>query len=148
MIIRQLTWIIITLWVGGLWVTGLSASLLFDTISDKQLAGSVAGQLFEMMSYIGIVSSLLLLAQRFFAFGMQSIKQPYVWLISLMLLLVLVGYFGIQSHLAQLKDDAYPVAVMQSDYARQFAAWHGVSGVIYLIECLLGAALVIVSNRE
>lgn len=145
--LRQLMWIVTTFWVGGLWVTGLSASVLFDTISDRQLAGNVAGQLFAMMSYIGIGSSLLLLSQRFFEFGTQSIKQPYVWIISTMLLLILIGYFGIQSHLAQLKADAYPIAVMQSDYASQFAAWHGVSGVVYLVECLLGIALVIVSRR-
>ena len=146
--LRKLTGLVITFWVGGLWITGLSASILFDTISDRQLAGSVAGQLFEMVSYIGIASGLLLLAQRFAEFGMPSLKQRYVWIILAMLLLILVGYFGIQSHLAQLKADAFPVEVMQSDYAKEFAIWHGVSGVIYLMECLLGAALVLISWRE
>lgn len=146
--LRKLTGLVITFWVGGLWITGLSASILFDTISDRQLAGSVAGQLFEMVSYIGIASGLLLLAQRFAEFGMPSLKQRYVWIILAMLVLILVGYFGIQSHLAQLKADAFPVEVMQSDYAKQFAIWHGVSGVIYLMECLLGAALVLISWRE
>lgn len=145
---RKLTALVITFWVGGLWITGLSASILFDTINDRQLAGTVAGQLFEMVSYIGIASSLLLLVQRFIEFGMSSVKQRYVWIIGTMLLLILVGYFGIQSHLAQLKADAYPVEVMQSDYAKQFAIWHGVSGVIYLVECLLGVALVLISWRE
>jgi len=146
--LRKLTGLVITFWVGGLWITGLSASILFDTISDRQLAGSVAGQLFEMVSYIGIASGLLLLAQRFVQFGMPSLKQRYVWIVGTMLLLILVGYFGIQSHLAQLKADAFPVEVMQSDYAKQFAIWHGISGVIYLMECLLGAALVLISWRE
>lgn len=146
--LRKLTRLVITFWVGGLWITGLSASILFDTISDRQLAGSVAGQLFEMVSYIGIASGLLLLAQRFAEFGMPSLKQRYVWIIGAMLLLILVGYFGIQSHLAQLKADAFPFEVMQSEYAKQFAIWHGVSGVIYLMECLLGAALVLISWRE
>lgn len=145
---RHLTWMVITLWIGGLWITGLTASLLFGTIGDRQLAGNVAGQLFAMMSYIGIGSSLLLLTQRFLAYGMQSVKQPYVWIVSAMLLLILIGYFGIQSHLAQLKADAYPVEIMQSDYARQFAIWHGVSGAVYLVECLLGVALVLNRSRE
>ena len=144
--LRKLTGLVITFWVGGLWITGLSASILFDTISDRQLAGSVAGQLFEIVSYIA--SGLLLLAQRFVEFGMPSLKQRYVWIVGTMLLLILVGYFGIQSHLAQLKADAFPVEVMQSDYAKQFTIWHGISGVIYLMECLLGAALVLISWRE
>jgi hypothetical protein len=146
--LRKLTGLVITFWVGGLWITGLSASILFDTISDRQLAGNVAGQLFEMVSCIGIASGLLLLMQRFIAFGLPSLKQRYVWIIGAMLLLILVGYFGVQSHLAQLKADAFPVEVMQSDYAKQFAIWHGVSGVIYLMECLLGTALVLISWRE
>ena len=101
-----------------------------------------------MVSNIGIASGLLLLAQRFVEFGMPSLKQRYVWIVGTMLLLILVGYFGIQSHLAQLKADAFPVEVMQSDYAKQFTIWHGISGVIYLMECLLGAALVLISWRE
>jgi hypothetical protein len=145
--LRKLTWLVITLWVGGLWITGLTASVLFDTINDRQLAGSVAGQLFEMVSYIGIASGLFLLGQCLVEHGLKSLKQPYVRIISVMLLLILIGYFGIQAHLAQLKADAYPVDVMQSSYASQFAAWHGVSGVIYLIECLLGVALVIKSRQ-
>ena len=146
--LRQFTALLITFWVGGLWVTGVIASILFDAIDDRQLAGNVAGQLFEMVSYIGIASGLLLLAQRFIAFGVQSLKQRYAWIIMSMVLLILVGYFGVQSHLAQLKENAYPIDVMQSVYAGQFAAWHGVSGVIYLIECLLGAMLVILAWRE
>jgi hypothetical protein len=142
--LRQFTALIVTFWVGGLWITGLIASILFDTINDRQLAGNVAGQLFEVVSYIGLASGLLLLVLRFIAFGLPSVKQRYVWIIMSMVLLILVGYFGVQSHLAQLKENAYPVEVMQSAYAGQFAAWHGVSGVIYLIECLLGAMLVMI----
>jgi hypothetical protein len=37
--------------------------------------------------------------------------------------------------------------VMQSTHASQFATWHGVSGAVYLIECLLGVALVINSRQ-
>lgn len=146
--LRKLTGLVITFWVGGLWITGLSASILFDTINDRQLAGTVAGQLFEMVSYIGLASGFFLLVQRFVACGVHSLKQPYVWVVSSMLILILIGYFGVQSQLVQLKADAYPTEVMKSAYASQFAAWHGVSGVIYLLECLLGAMLVMLSWRK
>jgi len=131
-----------TFWVGGLWMTGLTASILFNVIEDRQLAGEVAGQLFATVSYIGIGSALFLLAQQFVEQGKASFKQSEYWIVMAMLLLIVVGYFGIQAHLVQLKAAAYPVAVMQSEYAKQFATWHGVSGVVYVIECLLGIALV------
>lgn len=46
--------IVIALWAGALWMTGISAYVLFDTLQDKQLAGAVAGKLFTVVSYIGM----------------------------------------------------------------------------------------------
>ena len=43
--LSRLNLIVITLWVGALWTTGLSAYVLFDSLQDKQLAGSLAGKL-------------------------------------------------------------------------------------------------------
>jgi len=123
-------------------MTGVSANILFDTIADRTLAGGVAGQLFSTISVIGFVCGLSLLTARFVSDKTASLKQPYVWIIVAMLLLVAIGYFGIQPLLAQIKVDALPNDVMSSEHASRFAAWHGVAGVVYLIECLLGAALV------
>jgi len=147
MMLRRLTPIVTTFWVGSLWMTGISASILFDTIEDRQLAGNVAGHLFTTVSYIGLASGLYLLAQRFIEHKMASLKQRYCWIVFSMLILIVVGQYGIQPLLAQLKADALPVDVMSSINASQFAAWHGVAGFVYLIECLLGIALVLSSQR-
>ena len=141
--LRKLTLIVISFWVGGLWMTGLSASILFDTISDRSLAGSAAGELFATISNIGLVCGLLLLLEYFFAKSDASFKQPYFWIIVAMLLLVATGQFGIQPLLAQIKVDALPNDVMSSGHADRFAAWHGVAGIVYLVECLLGIALIL-----
>jgi uncharacterized membrane protein YhaH (DUF805 family) len=145
--LRKLSMIVITFWVGSLWMTGISASILFDTILDKQLAGNVAGHLFTVVSYIGIVSGLYLLAQFFFENNTELAKKSYFWIVLLMLVLVLLGQYGIQPLLAQIKADALPADVMSSPQAGQFAAWHGVAGVVYLIECLLGVGLVLKNQR-
>ena len=42
--------LLLTLWVGALWMTAITASVLFHTISDRQLAGLVAGKLFTIVS--------------------------------------------------------------------------------------------------
>ncbi|MFW5431503.1 MAG: DUF4149 domain-containing protein [Methylophilaceae bacterium] len=145
--LRKLTLVIITLWVGGLWMTGLTASILFDTISDRSLAGNVAGQLFTTISYIGLVCGLVLLVERFISYQSACYKQRYFWIIVAMLLLIVIGQFGIQPLLAQIKADALPSDVMSSEHANRFAAWHGVAGVVYLIECLLGIALVLKAKQ-
>lgn len=139
----RLNLIVITLWVGALWMTGLSAYVLFDTLQDKQLAGSLAGRLFTIVSYIGMASALYLLIQRLIDYGTSALKQSFFWAVLVMLLLVLAGHFGIQPLLAQLKADAMPADVMHSVFASRFKNWHGVASVAYLAECLLGFVLVL-----
>ena len=140
---NKLTLIVITLWVGALWMTGLSAYMLFDTLQDKQLAGALAGKLFMVVSYIGMASALYLLIQRFLNFGASALKQGFFWAVFVMLLLVLAGHFGIQPLLAQLKTSALPNDVMSSVFASRFSRWHGIASVAYLVECLLGIVLVL-----
>ncbi|MES2499645.1 MAG: DUF4149 domain-containing protein [Pseudomonadota bacterium] len=139
----RLNLIIVTLWVGALWMTGLAAYVLFDTLQNKQLAGNLAGRLFTIVSYIGMVSAIYLLVQRFMHYGTAALKQSFFWAVFVMLLLVLAGHFGIQPILAQLKHAALPNDVMQSVFANRFKNWHGVASVAYLMECLLGFIVVL-----
>ena len=141
--LSRLSLIVITLWVGALWTTGLSAYVLFDSLQDKQLAGSLAGKLFTVVSYIGMVSGLYLLIQRLLDYGTGALKQSFFWAVFVMLLLVIAGHFGIQPILAQIKADAMPADVMHSIFAERFGKWHGVASVAYLVECLLGFVLVL-----
>lgn len=141
--LSRLNLIVITLWVGALWMTGLTAYVLFDTLRDKQLAGSLAGRLFTIVSYIGMASATYLLIQRLLDNGTAALKQGYFWAVFVMLLLVLAGHFGIQPLLAQLKHAALPNDVMQSVFASRFKNWHGVASIAYLIECLLGFVVVL-----
>lgn len=139
----RLSLIIITLWVGALWVTGISAYVLFDSLQDKQLAGMLAGKLFTVVSYIGMVSAFYLLVYRLVQYGTAALKQAFFWAVFVMLLLILAGHFGIQPILESLKAQALPADVMQSVFADRFRNWHGVASVAYLFECLLALVLVL-----
>lgn len=141
--LNRLNLIVVTFWVGALWMTGLTAYVLFDTLQDKQLAGSLAGKLFNIVSYIGVASALYLLIQRLLDYGTGALKQGFFWAVFVMLLLVLAGHFGIQPLLAQLKTDALPNDVMQSVFADRFRNWHGIASIAYLLECILGFVLVL-----
>ena len=123
--LSRLNLIVITLWVGALWTTGISAYVLFDSVQDKQLAGSIAGKLFTVVSYIGMASGFYLLIQRLLDYGTRALKQGFFWAVFVMLLLVLAGHFGVQPILAQLKADAMPSDVMHSIFAERFGKWHG-----------------------
>lgn len=135
--------IIITMWVGALWTTGAVAYVLFNTLADSQLAGQLAGNFFNYVSYLGLFSAFYLLIHRLFSNGTLALKQLYFWAVLVMLLLVLAGHFGIQPILAQLKIDAMPGDVMQSVFVNRFKTWHGVASIAYVVQCLLGFVVVL-----
>lgn len=141
--LSRINLIVITLWVGALWMTGLTAYILFDTLQDKQLAGSLAGKLFTIVGYIGLVSAIYLMIQRLLGYGTGALKQSYFWAIFVMLLLILASHFGVQPILAQLKVDALANNITQTVFADRFKTWHGVASVAYLLQCLLGFVLVL-----
>lgn len=139
----KLALVVVTLWVGALWTIGyVVAPALFHQLQDRQLAGNLAGELFTLVAYIGFASAFYLLLQRLLRFGGQALKQGLFWIVVLMLLLTLAGHFGIQPLMAALKAQAMPADVMNSVFASRFKTWHGVSSIAYLIQSLLGLALV------
>ena len=144
----KLALISMTLWVGALWAIGyIAAPTLFYHLPDRQLAGSLAGQMFTLVAYIGMACGTYLLLNRVTKFGGQAFKQGFFWLVLLMLLLTLAGHFGIAPIIAQLKADALPADVMHSVFADRFATWHGVASIAYAIQSLLGLLLVIRASR-
>lgn len=135
--------VLLVAWVGGLWAIGyIAAPTLFAELSDRQLAGNLAGELFKWIAWVGIVAGSYLLVHRLGRQGLPAFKQSYFWIVLAMLLLVLGQQFGIQPVMQALKDQAMPQAVMESAFRSRFAAWHGISSVVYLIESLLGLVLV------
>jgi hypothetical protein len=141
--------VVVTLWVGGLWAIGyVAAPVLFANLSgNRMLAGTLAGNLFTVGAYVAIgcaaYALIYLLAQR----GTGALRMATFWIVVVMLLLTLAGHFGIQPILAQLKAQVFPHNVMQSIMRDRFAAWHGVSSVLYLIQSLLGLVLVLRKAR-
>jgi hypothetical protein len=136
-----------TAWVGGLWATGyLAAPVLFFAQPDKQLAGMLAGHMFTWMSYVGMVCGAYLLLHRLSMFDRTPTQKQIVWILTSMLLITLILQCGIQPMMAALKVQALPLDVMQSALASRFKVMHGISQILYLIQSLLGATLVVKSR--
>ena len=141
--------ILATLWVGGMWAIGyIVAPVLFSRLGDRALAGMVAGKLFSLIAWIGIASAVYLLVFRLVRHGSAVFRQGVFWIVLLMLALVCAGEFGVQPIMAALKEEALPKQVMESVLRDRFAAWHGVSSVLYIIQSLLGAAMVVLLGRS
>ena len=141
--------IALTLWVGGQWAVGyIVAPALFYTLTDRALAGALAGKLFTLVAYVGIACAIYVLLFRLVRFGGACFRHAIFWLAALMLALTLVGEFGVQPVLAGLKDQALPKEVMESVLRDRFVAWHGVASVLYLIQSALGLLLVWLQGRD
>lgn len=133
--------ILLTLWVGGMWTTGyIVAPTLFAMLPDRMLAGKLAGQLFTIMSYIGIVASLVLLATQIMKSNIKHLQNWRIWALSLMLAIILIGQFIIQPMMAELKSSGIVPGTVE---AQSFGRLHGLASILFLINSILGLVLVV-----
>ncbi len=135
--------ILTALWVGGLWSMLMVTSVLFNKIPSSYIAGAIAGDMFKFINYFGIFVSLYLLFLGCRRSGLNLLKESYFWIVLLMLIVLIVSYFGIHPVLETLKIEALPKEVMESIFAERYRTWHGIASIAYLLECFLGIFLVL-----
>jgi hypothetical protein len=133
--------ILTTLWIGSLWTIGYVVTpALFQTLEDRSLAGMMAGRLFTLESYIGLTCGAVLLLS-----SLVSASKPtrFTWRIgtlTAMLAIIGVSEFAIHPLMADLKSQGLSESA-------EFSRLHGVSSVLYLVNSLLGLALVAFCDR-
>lgn len=129
--------ILLTIWVGGMWAIGyIVAPVLFQML-DKPVAGNVAGQLFTIMSYIGLFSSIALIINILANQGFNLRHWQLLTLIG-MLVLIVIGQFVLHPMMAELK-----AVGISEENASQFGRLHGIASVLFLMNSLAGLALVV-----
>ncbi len=136
--------LLVTLWAGSLWTIGyLAAPVLFATLPDRMLAGSVAGSLFRVEAWLSVACGVLLLIG-FYRDREFAKRRDCMLLVAGMLCCLAVGYFGLQPFMAALKETAAANGGVMDDAARsRFGLLHGVASLIYLLQSLLAIALVL-----
>lgn len=131
--------ILLTLWIGGLWVVGLVvAPLLFAELDDRAVAGTVAGSLFAVTSYIGLGCGGVLLALNGWCYRAPNRRAA---LLLAMLVLIGVGQFLLAPLIADLRLQGL------TDSAR-FGRLHGLAGMVFLVNCVLGLVLVAMGHQS
>ena len=131
--------VLLTLWVGSLWVVGfIVAPVLFAELDDRALAGSLAGVLFTLTSYLGLACGGVLLVLN--GFRIKSVNWRMV-VIAGMLILVVIGQFVVTPMVAELRVQGL------TDTPR-FGQLHGVASVLFLLSSVLGLVLVAVRSPD
>ena len=129
--------ILLTIWVGGMWAIGYIVTPVLFQMLDKIVAGQVAGQLFSIVSYIGIFSAVALIINILAKQGFSTRHWQLLVLIA-MLIVIMIGQFVIQPMMEELK-----AAGLSEANASQFGRLHGFASVLFLMNSLAGLALVI-----
>jgi len=135
--------LLIALWVGSLWWMIVVANVIFDKVPTSYLAGLIAGQLFEYLSYFSLAVLTFVMFRLFKGEGWRVVKNSLFWISLFILFIVLMNLFGIKPFLEALKIQALPKEVMESIFADRFSLWHGISSIAYLIHSLLATFLML-----
>ena len=130
--------ILLTIWVGGMWVIGYVVAPVLFQMLGKSVAGNVAGQLFSIMSYIGIFSAVALIINILVQQGFSS-RHWQLWTLIIMLLVVIIGQFVLQPMMVELKA----IGLLSEENRAQFGRLHGIASVLFLMNSLAGLALVV-----
>jgi hypothetical protein len=145
-LIPRLRLLVACLWAGSLWTVGyLVAPTLFATLADRVLAGTIAGSLFRIESWLclgcGAVFIVLTLAAR-----TAPVSKLALYLALAMLASAAVNLFGLMPAMAEMREAAGSAGVMASEMRSRFGMLHGVSMGVYLVQSVLGIALVLKSR--
>ena len=133
--------LLLTLWVGSLWSIGyIVAPVLFKHL-DRTSAGDIAGQLFSIVSYIGLFVIGMMLFMAALQAGRHVLRQWRNRILLIILLIILTGQFVLQPMMADLK-----AAGLNGETATRFASLHGVASILYLVNSVLALALLIWDN--
>lgn len=136
--------LIIAAWVGGLWSIGyLAVPVLFHAQPDRQLAGMLAGEMFGRVAWLGMACGGYLTGYWLVTAGAAAWRQTAFRLVLALLALTLITHFGLQPAMNALKAQALPLEVMKSPLAGRFGLLHGISSLLYLLQSVLGAWLVL-----
>ena len=136
--------LVATLWAGSLWAIGfVVAPTLFGTLSDRVLAGNIAGSMFRAEAWLSIACALILLALLQWAPGALEPKRRRLLgaLVLSMLVCALVSHFGITPLMSELKAQA-PSGIMDDALRSRFGMLHGVSTLVFAVQSLLAGVLI------
>lgn len=143
--LQRILTVVAALWVGGfVAVAYVVTPILFSALGDRQVAGIVAGNIFRVEAYLSIAVSLTLMASSSFLVskGINAFRQIR-WVLLAMLACAIGAGLVLIPWMSSLRDQANAagISIMASSSAALFSRLHGVSSSLFIIQSLLGIAL-------
>ena len=123
----------------------LVVPMLFSSLGDRQVAGMVAANLFKVTAYSSVVICIILMVMANFLVRHGNSRYRLTrWLLLGMLASSIGSAFVLIPWMNSLRDQALylGLSVRESSYAVLFGRLHGASSILFMIQSLLGLALV------
>jgi Domain of unknown function (DUF4149) len=123
--------VLLVLWAGSLWSMALIvAPTLFSAQHDRELAGMLAGRLFSMEAYLGVVTAALALLLP----GRAKFRWGYTGAGLVAIIQWVIGPRLVEARVHGLA------------WGLGFGAWHGIAALLYGGACI--ALLLLVWNDD
>jgi hypothetical protein len=133
-----------SLWAGSVWAVSYLAAPSAFAVLDSTRAGNVVGIMLTRLAWLSIALGVVVGVLAWRSLDLDAARRRWIyWLAGGMLACSLAVYLGLQPLMAAIRESAGPAGVRASPQWGMFAALHGVSQLLYLIESVLGAVLVV-----
>ncbi len=112
--------VLLVLMIGSLWSSGLIvAPTLFDLLTDRTLAGQLAGRIFSIETYLAVAAAV---------FGLLLPGRARLIPVYAAAALLALNEWGLRPYMAQARLNGASLGL-------SFGAWHGVSALLYGTAC-------------
>lgn len=129
-------------WAGSVWFSGfVAAPVLFTILApNKPLAGQIAGTLFQISGYIGLVCGLTLLALLIITWrNTRLFRMAFFYILTGMLVLVSINLFALQPEMIRLNS---AISGNPTSNAADIRQIHAIASSIHLALSVLAGFLV------
>jgi hypothetical protein len=136
----------LTAWVGSTWTVGLlAAPVAFKVLEPRTLAGTFASHMFYWQAIVAFVCAGIVLGLHQYVERRLQLSRPIFWIIVAMLALVALQQFGLSPYMAGLRESMMAATsdTTRLELSGRFGTLHGVSSSLYLVQCVLGAWLIV-----
>ena len=154
-LVRYLMLLSLVIWVGGLiFFSFVLAPTVFAVLPTRQLAGSVVSRSLEIMHWMAITCGVVFaITSMIDSRVVNGVAEPFALrnlLIYAMIILTLVGMFGIAPRMLALREQMNPIDAVPHDDARrvEFNRLHHWSTRVEGSVLVLGLALLYLTARR
>lgn len=137
--IQQFSKISMVFWIGGSSMTALVMfPLIFRTL-DQITASYLAGQILNIIAYIGIISLSIALIETIINYKLSLVHTKRFWYIISMGTILVINHFAIFPIIHRFRKKislaAHEIISIQSNV---FDFWHSFSAILFIITCIIG----------